>query len=310
MALFSVIQLRTAICTISTLGHFFKTEGMFYSLTDRTTAHFYCLITDGQVAGGEGMNIRSLSLADLKGELVDKLKAKYSGDRLRWACKPLLLLHLLSEGYDRVIYVDNDIFFFNSPQFLFDELNESSILLTPHWYLADPTRKQYWLEATFRIGLYNAGFIGVSAGAESALQWWGQCCLYNVKKSAWRGLFDDQKYLDLLPVLFNDVKVLKHKGCNVASWNVDLCGRTLDAEGKVILDGIWPLVFIHFNGYTMRSIMNGNDPLLKQPLETYYSVLKEFNPDFMPTDISAYGVSDYWNFARHLLWNLARKFER
>lgn len=288
----------------------FKTNALFHSLRGTTSADFHFLLTDSseELVVAEDMN--QVGLEALTGTLAVSVKSKYKRDKLRWSCKPLLLLHLLSKGYNRVIYVDNDIYFFASPDQLFEELNDCQVLLTPHWYLSDPQRKQYWLEASLRIGLYNAGFVGVSAGAEPAVQWWAQCCEYNVKKSAWRGLFDDQRYLDLLPILFDQVKVTRNKGCNVASWNVDMCPRSVDENGNLKLDGKWPLVFIHFNGYTMRSTLRGDDPFLKPLLDAYFSVLKEFNSGFTSADITSMGLADYASYLRHLLWNLIRKFKR
>lgn len=218
-------------------------------------------------------------------------------------------MHLLDKGYDKVIYVDNDICFYESPDFLFDLLNENSVLLTPHYYLADPDQHQHWLEANFRIGLYNAGFIGINQDGKSSMQWWARCCAYNVKKASWRGLFDDQRYLDLLPVKFDRVHILKHRGCNVASWNVDQSPRSVNGDGKVVLSQRWPLVFIHFNGFTMRAISNGADPELRPFLDSYFGILKKFNPDFSSSDFTRYGSSDAFNYVRHLWWSIIRKLD-
>lgn len=301
--------MKTAICTISTTGHLFKTKALFHSLSPLTDAAFYCLTIDGEPEFHSEFEINAVSLTDLKTEVAVSIKSKYKGDKLRWACKPLLLTYLLSRGFEKVIYVDNDVLFYSSPNFLFEELNDASLLLTPHHYLADPKNKQFWLEANFRIGLYNAGFVGANFSALHALEWWAQCCLYNVRKSAWRGLFDDQRYLDLLPNLYKNVTVLEHKGCNVASWNVDQCPRSLEKDGEVLIADRWPLVFIHFNGFTMRAILNENDPLLQPHLESYFELLKKYDPKFSSSMITKYGLSDLLNYSRHILWNLARVFD-
>lgn len=302
--------MRAAICTISTKGHLFKTKALFHSLSGMTDAKFHCLVTD---VGNESVlesEIQQVLLSELKDGPATSIKAKYSGDKLRWACKPLLLLHLLNNGYDRVIYVDNDIYFYSSPVFLFDSLNEHSVILTPHNYLASAEERQYWLEATYRIGLYNAGFIGVNQHGKESMQWWAKCCAYNVKKSSWRGLFDDQRYLDLMPVLFDHVHVEKHPGCNVAGWNTDRCQRSLNKDGEVVLNDRWPLVFVHYNGFTMRAILNGSDELLRTHLDSYFQILKKFDPSFSPKRITSYGSMDGVNFLRHICWHIARYFDR
>jgi hypothetical protein len=301
--------MRTAICTISTQGHLFKAKALFHSLQGLTDASFYCLITDSKGNPKLENNFKILSFKDLNSEKAEIIKSKYKGDKLRWACKPLLLIHLLERGIEKVIYVDNDIYFYKSTNFIFEHLEENSVLLTPHFYLADPTQRQYWLEANFRVGLYNGGFIGVNKDALSALHWWAACCEYNVKKASWRGLFDDQKYLDLLPILFDSVFILKHKGCNVASWNIDLCSRTLNEKNEVLLDSQWPLIFIHFNGFTLRAIRKGLDPFLEPHLSNYFKVLKNLNQKFKPIKLTSYNSMDGLNFLRHLWWYFVRKFD-
>ncbi|MBL4585554.1 MAG: hypothetical protein JKX84_00645 [Flavobacteriales bacterium] len=301
--------MKTAICTISSEGHLFKTKALFHSLSSLTDAAFHCLITDSDAEQELGDRIGQVQLSELNSATAQTIKGKYLEDKLRWACKPLLLLYLLEKEYDSVIYVDNDIYFYGSPDFLFEMLVDHSVLLTPHFYNADPTEKQHWLEANFRIGLYNAGFIAASQSGKDALKWWGNCCAYNVKQSSWRGLFDDQRYLDMLPILSDDVHVLKHRGCNVASWNVDQNPRSLNQQGNIILGEKWPLIFIHFNGFTMRAIGKGQDEMLRPHLNAYFANLKEYNPNFTTNIITKYGLSDVLNYLRYLWWMLIRKMD-
>ncbi len=294
-----------AICTISTSSHLFKVQALFDGLTALTAANMHCLVTT-DVVPKTNSHITYHVLDELKGPSSQVIQTKYQDNELRWACKPLFLKYLLDSGYDRVIYVDNDIFFYASPDFLFEQLKSDNILLTPHFYPADPKEEQFWLEANFRVGLYNAGFIGVSKNAISALEWWASCCAYNVKQSGWRGLFDDQKYLDLFPILFENVHILKHAGCNVAGWNKKLSARSVDTNGALLLNERWPLVFIHFNVFTFRAIERGWDPLLLPHLRTYLDYLHRFNPNYSFKQELQLTLSDYSRYLRHLLWKLAR----
>jgi hypothetical protein len=47
--------------------------------------------------------------------------------------------HLL-QSYDKVVYLDNDIYFFSSPNFIWDELDDNDVLLTPHHYSRNPEK--------------------------------------------------------------------------------------------------------------------------------------------------------------------------
>lgn len=254
-------------------------KALYQSLYDKTQADFYCLVTDG-IPNEPFEKIKFITLDDIPNEYLSKLRKKYKGNKLRWSCKPVIIQHLLQHGCDKVMYIDNDIFFYQSPDFLFDMLDVKNILLTPHYYPVNPTREQIWLEANFRVGLFNGGFIAANQKAVEAMKWWTQCCLYNVKKSFWRGLFDDQKYLDLFPVLYEGVEILKHKGCNVAGWNIETSPRSLNAQGEVILDGKWPLVFVHYNYYTIACIVNNQDPCLKGNWKEYLATLLDNNSSY------------------------------
>lgn len=299
---------KTAVCTISTQSHIFKSKALLLSVCQYFNTDLYCLITDG----GElpesicGESYHHLDI--LSDSLSIDIKKKYTGNKLRWSCKPLYLIYLLNEGYDKVIYVDNDIYFFSPADFLFDELEGASVLLTPHYYSTNTNENQNWLEANYRVGLYNAGFVGATQKGLSALKWWASCCLYNVKQSSWRGLFDDQKYLDLLPVIYDDVKVLKHKGCNVAGWNIEMCPRT-EVSGEVLVDVKWPVVFIHFTPLTFNNILTKVDGKLTSHLETYISTLKTHFPHFSIASELKNNFKDYLLYFRHLRWRITRFFE-
>jgi hypothetical protein len=272
--------MKTAICTISSNSHLFKAESLFASLQRKTHASFCCLVTDAETADIKADSIYFYDLNSFQTEDALAMKAKYKGNRLRWGFKPLFISKLLQEGYDSVIYVDNDIFFYASPDFLFEELEKSTVLLTPHFYPADPLKDQNWMEANFRVGLYNGGFLGANQQAIPVLDWWTKSCLYNIKKSYRRGLFDDQKYLDLFPILFEDVQVLKHKGCNVAGWNMETSPRSLNEKNEIMLDARWPLIFIHFNYYTIQTIIRHKDPLLQSCWNEYLEMLLSKNPRY------------------------------
>jgi hypothetical protein len=154
-------------------------------------------------------------------------------------------------------------------------LNTHSFLLTPHYYQNDPNQNQNWLEANFRIGLYNAGFVGANKTALNTLQWWADCCLYRCEKNSFRGMFDDQKYLDIVPIIEPTALILRHKGCNVAGWNAVICRREI-VDHRVLIDGKYDIVFIHFNENTIREIVKGSDGILFNYYRTYIETLKHY----------------------------------
>ena len=216
----------------------------------RTTLHV--LVVDepegfGGIAGSE--NVSFYSLRDLKAQFKGaEIIAKYhpdSMDQLRWSLKPVFLNRLLEvEQLGKVIYVDNDITFFNSFDFLFDMLDDHRVLITPHWFGIEPgvdVDDMLWLGY---VGYFNAGFFGASKDATEILNWWAKANLFRCERKVEEGLWDDQRYLDIMPVYFEKVGVVHHQGCNVAPWNKVFLKRSV-VEGEVLINGKWPVVFIH-----------------------------------------------------------------
>ena len=193
---------------------------------------------------------------------------------------------LIKKTCDQVFYIDPDICFFSSFEFFAQYLEFYSILLTPHWRCSNP----YIDPSNFAIlqtsGLFNAGFIGVSKNGIPAMEWWSKVCLYKCIKDSRRGLFVDQSYLDLIPIYFDNVKILKHKGCNIANWNQVECKRTINEKGEVLINNSWIIVFIHFTKSTIRGIKNGQDSLLKKHLEQYEAMIQKYK-DCIPQEISS-----------------------
>lgn len=256
--------------------------------------HLHVLLIDGTITIDKPTNIDVYKLSDIHTPIARQIISKYgkNPDKLRWGLKPVFLDHLLAQ-YDKMVYLDNDIFVFANPSFVFEELEHNAVLLTPHRYPSDPTKNQNWFEANYRVGLYNAGFIAVSKQSSTALNWWATCCLYNMKKAFWRGLFDDQKYLDLLPILFDGVKIQKHSGYNLAGWN----DHTNPSQ----------VVFIHFANITLQKFL--------VPTSAYYSyasqyvqILKQYNPSYQyRKKLSRYEIGAFIYF---LLWKMVRQIER
>jgi len=209
-----------------------------------------------------------------------KIKEKYqetSMDCFRWSVKPVFMRHLLEEGgYEKVIYIDSDIYFYNDYHFLFDELDQSNILLTPHWCSSDPRAEFYNFINLYTAGLYNAGFVGVNRHAGDALDWWAGACEFICVKDPSKGQFNDQAHLNILPVYFDKVKVLKHRGCNVAGWNRIECRRVKGADNNVWINGDTPIIFIHYSPCTIQLILMGEDAALEAYFQNYYDRLREY----------------------------------
>lgn len=118
----------------------------------------------------------------------------------------------------QVTYLDADIFFFDSPQILLKEFEESGkqVLITEHAYAAE-----YDQSAT--SGRFCVQFMTFrrTDGGLKVMGWWQARCLEWCFNRFEEGKFGDQKYLDDWPERFaNEVHVSKQVEKTLAPWNV------------------------------------------------------------------------------------------
>lgn len=177
---------------------------------------------------------------------------QYEVVELCTAVKGYCLNFLFERGYDSVIYFDPDIAIFGDIQFLFDYLETYSIILTPHMLSA--STNDFDINAnelsTHKHGIFNLGFLGVSNTEEgrSFSNWWASrlrdYCLDDIPN----GMFTDQKWCDAVPSYFSSFKIVRHPGCNMASWN--LYERDLEIlDDRALINNEFDLIFYHFTKY-------------------------------------------------------------
>ena len=164
------------------------------------------------------------------------------------AIKGFALEFLLGYG-DDVLYLDPDIAVFNDLSELHELLKTKSVVLTPH--ILDPESDYSAIIDSevnaLKHGIFNLGFIAVSCTPEGNrfAHWWAWRLYDFCVEDFHKGLFVDQKWLNLAPAIFEDVSIWKHKGANLASWNISQ--RTLEEDtGNLLVDGT-PLLFLHFS---------------------------------------------------------------
>lgn len=170
---------------------------------------------------------------------------RYTILELNTAVKPWMFAHLFARGYDRVVYLDPDIVVF-SPLAELDALPADTFLtLTPHLtgFIGDD-RDHPSERAILQAGAYNLGFLSVQRqpSLDAFLGWWKEKLEFDCVADVARGLFVDQKWIDLAPGLFPGVTILRHDGWNVAYWNL----RQRTVSGSTVNGR--PLRFFHFSG--------------------------------------------------------------
>ncbi|UUO06623.1 hypothetical protein M4951_25175 [Blastopirellula sp. J2-11] len=186
----------------------------------------------------------------LKIPAVKQFLFRYTPFELSCALKPFIVRHALQSGHGKVVYIDTDTRVYGDLNQLFDSHPDSSICLTPHIYKPLPDDGKMPIEQCFlTAGVYNGGFLGVvnDETGQSFVEWWGEKCLFHSIVDIAAGLHVDQKWIDLVPSLFDNVTIVRRDGLHVAYWNLLDCDIQRDAEGQVTVNG-QPMVIFHYSG--------------------------------------------------------------
>jgi len=172
--------------------------------------------------------------------------------------KPYFLDYLFNKyNLRKLAYFDPDILITANLNELAELLDEYSVILTPHMLEPIPLNDQHKPREIdlLHVGTYNLGFIALADNptAMKLLRWWherlSKMCVW-VDPS--RVLFNDQKWIDLVPGYFDGVCILRDPCYNVAYWNLQSRQVELN-EGKVKVNG-HPLKFFHFSGFNPDNI--------------------------------------------------------
>ena len=190
--------------------------------------------------------ISELGIPNLNGFLF-----KYSILEASTAVKPYLLQHLFdSFSIKKLLYLDPDIQVFSSLATLSSRLDEYSILLTPH--ITSPIPNDGGVPTDhiiLKAGSYNLGFLGLrnDTVTRQLLTWWTEKLYHNCIVSFARNLFVDQRWMDMVPGMFEGVGICREPGYNIAYWN--LHERELEVKDGSITVNREPVYFFHFSGF-------------------------------------------------------------
>lgn len=210
-----------------------------------------------------------VSLRQFEDNELLSIKAERTYVEYMWTCTPSVVLYVLNTNprVDAITYLDADLMFFSSPEPIFSEVDQASILITEHRYLPGFDQSEY-------NGIYNVQFVMFrrnTSGLEAAKWWRDRCiewCFYRAEDNK----LGDQKYLDDWPRRFEDVHVLQHLGGGLAPWNVSQYSLS-KIDNQVYVEQ-YPLIFYHFHALKLYlewlSYLFPNYPITQQIREWIY----------------------------------------
>lgn len=253
--------MKTAVFTIASRNYFAFVHTLMKSLekTNPNWDRFVALadeITDEFEARPRNFDLISLEEIDLPD--YKKMLFRYTILEFNTAIKPFVFKILLNKmGYDRIIYFDPDIFVYEKLDEIEDLFDRGEqVILTPHFTGLWEDDKQPDEVAIMQVGVYNLGFLAVAncENTRCLLDWWADKLEYQCVVLLEKGIFVDQKWMDLVPGLFSNVAILRHEGYNVAYWNMS--HRKGNKKDNRYYFNNQLLKFFHFSGLNPKDISN------------------------------------------------------
>ena len=183
-------------------------------------------------------DVNLIPLREIETDALLAVKPSRSRGEYCWTLTPFAPSAVFERAPDaqRVSYLDADLFFFDAPQVLLSELEQSGkdVLITEHAYAPeyDVTEK------SGRFCVQFMTFCRTTKGLEVLHSWQEQCLEWCFARYE-PGRFGDQKYLDDWPMTFSQsVHIVKQTEKTLAPWNASWFAAR----------GALSPVFFHFQG--------------------------------------------------------------
>lgn len=214
---------------------------------------------------------------------------KYNLTEFCTAIKPAVIKYLFSQGYDRVIYFDPDIYIFSPIDELLSDISHKDLVLVPH--VAGIHKKFKGDHDEWHInlnGIYNLGFIGIknTQKNQNILSWWEERLRDQCFNERTFGQFTDQKWMDWIPGILNEEEIMinRNLGLNVAPWNFFEREIVEQPDGYYVKfreedsdnQRIDKLIFIHYSGFDYTELKKGKVKHKRLVLSNYPDFAKVF----------------------------------
>ena len=267
---------------------------LFLCLADRADSDLELGLSEVEIIIAENLDIYNFADFAFRYDIME----------FNTAVKPFVMQWLIEDrGYHEVVYLDPDIELFAPMTPVFAALaSGANFAITPH--ITAPAEFDEFPDdiGIMKSGIYNLGFIGIKNNYEGInfLHWWGRKLRYHCLNQQDKGIFVDQKYVDLLPAFSDRVAILRNPELNIAYWNIEQRKLTRAKTGWLVNGQ--PLRFFHFSGINVRqpkrlskhtTRLNGNlEPALQELVQQYIAKLIKFGYGAEPYNGYSYSRFD------------------
>ena len=201
-----------------------------------------------------------------------------------WTCSSSFIKFVLEHyGEESCTYIDADMYFYNDPKVLIDEMRKAgkSVMVVPHRF---PKNRENIATITGQYCVEFNTFLNIPESLK-VLEYWRNRCLETVKRCDDGVHYGDQKYLEELVDNFDCVHVCEHLGAGIAPWNIYSYRSTSNNKEELFYipdKKVIQIVFYHFqsiayifNNVVDVSLFKSVDMKIVDML--YFPYLKELN---------------------------------
>ncbi len=206
---------------------------------------------------------------DFDSKTWNSLTFKYDVTEFCTFLKPYSFDFFFDKGYEKVCYIDPDIYFYDSFNIILNEFGSYEFLLTPHIsYIEYNSQDHNQIEDELRgSGLFNFGFVGLKKSEDtvSFVKWWKRRLYDKCYRDSINYLYTDQVWGNYIVTYFDlsKIKVVKHLGWNIAPWNYSereiVCqNEKLYVKKRGGNGNFEPVIFVHYSGYNYAALCDGS----------------------------------------------------
>lgn len=250
--------MKYGFCTLFDSNYLDKGIAMIHSLSRHLDDFALYIFAFDRIAYNvlNSMNIpkvKTVLFEDIINDELKEIRMKRSRAEFCWTSTPYIIQYTLQNyDVDMCTYVDADIYFWNNPSILIEEMENQncSVQIVEHRFPDYPLYRRIQKMSGKYCVQFNT-FLNNEQGMRVLERWKRQC--FECCTSDWRkGNFGDQKYLDDWTEVFEGIQVLENHGGGMAPWNVakykfekeDNCGLVFKdrTSGRA-----YTLVFYHYH---------------------------------------------------------------
>ncbi len=184
-----------------------------------------------------------------------QLAFKYDIIEFSTSIKPFISLNFL-KTHEKVVFLDPDTCMFSSLEPILNDLDQHSIVLTPHYTTPQTDNPDESDVGMMRFGSFNLGFFAIRNSEQGVkfLKWWESRCYEFCYMESQFGLSTDQKWVAIAPCFFEDLYISFNLGYNAAPWNSFERNISKNENGNYVVNDKFPLVFFHFSNFDRQDL--------------------------------------------------------